>query len=258
MKLGYMNVRPKGIVSDQTRCTGRAIFARDLGFSEFYGVTDRKNHDCPNALCNNPEQADILRVLSDLPMSPTPRIVYAGDQRRPLGPRLSPQPLTVPAHAAAQVKANAYQNHSSLSASWLTKEQLARHWAAHVTGSTHAGLRARPQDWRVARTIIICDDPARAEAAVKSGDSPCRDYYSKITKTDPNSAQVDRLIDACVLHGTLQSVLDELQEIVALSGPFGTLALVDHAWADEELAANSLASLASAVAPIFGRNRVAI
>jgi alkanesulfonate monooxygenase SsuD/methylene tetrahydromethanopterin reductase-like flavin-dependent oxidoreductase (luciferase family) len=154
-----------------------------------------------------------------------------------------------------QVIANANDRRGTLSVSWLNTTELAKHWAAHVSGSTHAGLRAREEDWRVARTIFICDDAARAEAIVKAEDSPCRAYYSEIAQENAAHGDVDTLLDDCVLFGTLQTVLDRLTDIAAASGPFGTLTLVDHAWADTELAKQSMGSLAAATAPIMQRNR---
>ena len=215
MKLGYLNILMQGNAGGSMQNTNRARFARSLGFTEFYGSVDLEDTTCPSAFCNDPEQAATLRVLPDSPKPAYPRIIASDAKVSPVGPSCPTRRIAVPSPSTEQITKNIQQDCESLSVSWLPKEQLARHWAAHVKGCTYAGKRACPTDWHVARTILICDDPARAEAAVKADDSPCRVYYGKVAHADPNSPQVEAMIDASVLHGTLQTVLDKLDEIIA-------------------------------------------
>jgi hypothetical protein len=258
MKLGYLNIPKQGFAGGSMQNTYRAHITRSLGFPEFYGDVNLDNSNCPGTFCNDPEQAAVLRVLPDLPKPAYPRIIASDELVQPLDTSCPTGRIAAPCPTTEQVMANIQKSCASLSVSWLTKENLARHWAAHVKGCTYAGKRACPTDWHVARTILICDDPARAEAAVKAKDSPCRAYYSKVAQAAPNSPQVDAMMDACVLHGTLQTVLDELDDIAATSGPFGTLTLVDHEWPNEALAITSLAALANAYAPMLRPKRIAM
>ncbi|MEP5009980.1 hypothetical protein, partial [Roseobacter sp.] len=257
MNLGYLMIPRQCSGDAPTRDFGRLELARDLGFSEFYAVKQADQATGSYGLNATPEHADALRTLPELPGAPVPQIVSINGDRQSLGETPSPLNLARPSLTPEQVAINARARQTTLSVSWLNKTELARHWAAHVSGSTHAGLRARPESWRVARTIVVCADAARAEYAVKSEDSPCRAYYAKMAAPGADRVTVDALIDDCVLYGTLQSVLDQLQDISTASGPFGTLTLVDHAWPDSELATESLVALASAIAPVMRRNCVA-
>ena len=258
MNLGYMMIPQRYAVNKPLDKISRAKLALRLGFSEFYASELNEHPSVHCAFSECPETADMLQVLPDLPELPTPHVVSVDGQRQNARATDASHRMVKPAESPEQVKTNSAQRYASLSASWLRKSQLAEHWAAHVTGSTHAGLRARPEDWHVARTILINDNPAHAEAAIKSDDSPCRKYYSKMANLKSSDPQVDALIDECVLYGTLQSVLDALDDIVAATGPFGTLTLVDHVWPDAELAARSISSLASAIAPMSRLSRAAI
>jgi len=230
-------------------------FARDLGFSEFYAAEPQVDPFAPGALKGLPEHAPMLRTLPDVPLRPTPQVVAVDGEWQLQENTESLENLASPSVTPEQVAANARARRATLSVSWLNKSDLALHWAAQVTGSTHAGVRARPDNWRIARTIMVCEDEARAEAAVMSDDSPCRSYYSKMTGLDASSAEVDALIADCVLYGSLQTVLDGVHDIAATATPFGTLTLVDHVWPDADLARQSMASLASALAPISLCNR---
>ncbi|MEP5729962.1 MAG: hypothetical protein ABJL67_11405 [Sulfitobacter sp.] len=252
MKLGYMMIPGPAVGQDWNCNRGRAELARDLGFSEFYSA-DQDGH--PFGVDGAPEHADHLNVLTDLPVRPMPKVIAIEGKRQRISDSAAAGHIVRPSVTAQQVVSHAREQKASLSVSWLNKTELAKHWAAHVTGSTHAGLIARPEDWRVARTILVCEDAARAEAAVKSDDSPCRDYYRRMAKPGATSADIDGLIESSVLYGPLQSVLDQLMDISSASGPFGTLALVDHAWQDDVLAQQSLASLVSAIAPVLRQDR---
>lgn len=258
MKLGYMMVPQQRPLLQQTPQICRAEFAHAQGFSEFYATKQPDHSLISKAHSDSPEQSILLYVLPDLPQQPIPQVIAIDGERQTPQDQSALFSLAVPSKTAEQVRANIIQCRASLSVSWLSKTELAQHWSANVKGSTHAGLRTRAEDWRVARTIFVCDDSARAEAAVKSSDSPCRAYYRKLAKVGADDADIDALIDACVLYGTLGTVLDAIQDIAAASGPFGTLTLVDHAWSDTELAEQSIASLACAIAPVFQRTRVAI
>ena len=258
MKLGYLNIPKQGSAGGSMQNTNRAHVIRSLGFTEFYGNVNLDTANRAGTFCNDPEQAAVLHVLPDLPKPAYPRIISSDEEGLHFETPFAAGRNAAPCPTTEQVIENIQQSCASLSVSWLAKENLARHWAAHVKGCTYAGKRACPTDWHVARTILICDDPARAEVAVKANDSPCRAYYSKVAQVPPNSPQVDAMMDACVLHGTVQTVLNELDKIVASSGPFGTLTLVDHEWPDEALAITSMAALANAYAPRLKPKRIAM
>ena len=255
MKLGYLNIPPKARTCGSTHGSPRASLAHRVGFTDFYSNAAQRGAAANSAFCDSPEHADMLNKFPDFPKPPQPQIVEADQSASNPSPTAH---MVVPTQTAAQVRANIQQSNATLSVSWLGEDQLSRHWAAHVQASTHARKRACPSDWHVARTIVICDDPQRAEAAVKSPDSPCRAYYAQMAQAGASAAEVDALLDACVLWGNLNTVLDALDDLVVSSGPFGTLTLVDHAWPDDTLATDTIATLASAFAPMQDQKRMAI
>lgn len=244
MQLGYlMNQQP----SMPARETRRLKLAYELGFSEFYSVMPADQ----NSRYTGPEQADLLQRSTDLPEMQVPQIVAINGEVQAPKQITSQASSARPSVTPEQIATNARNQELSLSVSWLNQTDLARHWAAHVAGSTHSGQRARPENWSVARTVLICDNPAHARAAVRAKDGPCYSYYSKLAK--PGS-DVDAMMDDWVLYGTIEMVLSQLDALVTAAGPFGGLTVVDHGWADQEMAENSLSALASAFAPAVRRS----
>jgi len=246
MKLGYLMIPHASNTGGNKPDAGRAEMAQALGISEFYSVEPQDQTLGSCAIGAYPEHASALRTHPDYCEKPLPQIVAVNGELQSISHASDAPNLTHPAATPQQVAANASARKTSMSVSWLTTADLARHWAAHVSGSTHAGLRARPEDWHIARTIMVCDDAARAQAAVKSDDSPCRAYYSRMITP---GMDIEAVLDACVLYGSLETVLDDLQDILATTGPFGTLTFVDHAWPDQGMAQQSLAALTLALAP---------
>ena len=254
MNLGYLMIPRTSTNGAPLRDTGRAEMARTLGMSEFYAIAPKDPAEDTQTCTTSPEHANALCTLPELPEHPMPKVVAIDGKRQSACETGAANNLAVPSVTPEQVTTNVLLHQATFSVSWLNKSDLARHWAAHVSGSTHAGLRARPEAWRVARTILVCNDTARAEAAVKSEDGPCRAYYRKMAEP---GTDLDSLLDDCVLYGSLDTVQDRLREILDATGPFGTLTLVDHAWHDENLAQQSLVSLTSALAPMKLRSRTA-
>ncbi len=245
MKLGYLFVPP---AQRQARQPGsppamRAGLAAALGFSEFYAPLAHADESCgPHAT----ERRCLLQILPDRPAALRPKLVMVNGEGRAEGAP-SAGPLAAPVVRAADVRTQSARGHMPLSVSWSDADMLARHWAAHVTGCTHSGRCARQQDWRVARTVIVDPDAARAEAMAKAADSPCRAYYRASLPAGADDAEVDARIDACVLHGTLAGVMEQLQALTEASAAFGTLTLVDHDWPDATRARRSMRLLAEAI-----------
>ncbi len=249
MKLGYLSIPPlypDGRGPDGPRAGRRDHLAEALGFSEFYAASAT-----PRALTQRggPEQQELLQIVPDRPVRRLPELVSVdGASRQQDGP--GTDLLAAPVEHVEDVRAQSFRGCAPLSVSWLDSDMLARHWAAHVTGCTHAARCARRQDWRVARTVVVDDDPARAEATAKAPGSPCRAYYRDVLAPGADDATVEALIDDCVLYGTQTMVGARLREMTEASGTFGTLTFVDHAWADAALARRSLILFSDAVSQI--------
>ena len=145
MKLGYLFIPPAG---GQSRRPGhaaamRAPLAKALGFSEFYApLTPSEDTPGPHAT----ERQSLLHILPNPPEQLRPQLVLVDGQSRDRG-RPAPGPVAAPVSQAAQARMHSAPGRAPLSVSWSDTDMLARHWAAHVTGCTHAGRCARPQDW---------------------------------------------------------------------------------------------------------------
>ena len=247
MTLGYLMAPRIGAQQTPKEIKERIDFARNIGFSEFYRTSQDGPFEKPlqQEVCL--ERAQSLSVQPELTTAPSLKVVTVDGKRQHSQERADNIATAIPTETVQQVVTNAHQQLPTLSVSWLDKTTLAQHWAAHVTTCTHKGQRVQPENWKIARTIIACDDPARAEAAVFAAQSPCRAYYAKAGRSA--GWDVETLMRACVIHGTLDHVLDELQILKETCGPFGTLTLVDHAWPDQEMAQHSIAALGSALVP---------
>lgn len=254
MKLGYLR-SPLPRQTAQLSALGKASddrmpFAQRLGFSEFYVASGGSASGEDTSETTGPEQTQHLQVRHERPLRPMPKLVSVDGQTQP-DHRPDPGDLVTPTDDADLVRQTATAGQMSLSASWLDVDGLARHWAAYVTGCTHAARRARPQDWRVARTVLLHSDPARAEAAAKDPDSPCRAYYRDHAPAGADDVAIDALIDDCVLYGTPQRVLERLNDMIQASAAFGTLAMLDHDWPDPSWARQSMTLFAGAVLPTY-------
>jgi hypothetical protein len=207
MKLGYLSIP---VDSDQARilggaasACGRAHLAQSLGFTEFYETRPYLKPGCTTDDGCVLEHAKCVRILQRVPQRPGPKLIAADGQIHRIDKAI-PYNLAAPVQTVQDVQDQASQGNTPLSVSWLDTDTLARHWSAYVAGCTHASRIARPADWRVARTIMVCHDGARAEAAVKDSQSPCRAYYRNLLPCSADDSAVDALIDACVLYGTRQ------------------------------------------------------
>ncbi|MGY3439931.1 hypothetical protein [Marinovum sp. KMM 9879] len=268
MKLGYLYIPPvrtdwsqarmQAHTKTATHAENRAALARALGFSEFYAaapeLAETAQPSSAVGIQTGPqtgptsglEHQPLLRILPDLSVQTLPQLIAVDGVARPHSAH-APGPLAAPVESVSDVQAQSFRGRAPLSVSWLDTDTLARHWAAHVTGCTHAARCARRQDWRVARTVIVNEDAARAEAAAKDANSPCRAYYRKSLAPGADDAAIDARIDACVLYGTAAKVMAQLAELAEASATFGTLTFVDHAWPDAAMACRSMTLFAGAV-----------
>lgn len=252
MKLGYLGIaqplRPLPSVRQST--PDHAHFARFLGFTEFY--SPGPNLQAPE--CQGGRELMSELIFMDDPSSPSPvKLVSSDRHTRLFDCNRHHSPPIMPLACTQKVRSHSRLGRLIMSASWLNSEQIACHWQAKVIGNTHAALPAMRKDWRIARSILICEDAAQAENAVMAADSPCRKYYHRVAPHLSN-AQVDTLLDQTVLRGTTNQVAKQLRAFQANVGAFGTLCLVDHPWPDPAMARKSIALLADLIKPAFQKN----
>ena len=173
---------------------------------------------------------------------------------------------TVVAPYSKGVTAMGARDFHPLSAHFLFDKWVATHWGNYKEGKESVGARADPADWRVARAIFVGDDDATAKRyGGGDAESPYRFYYKQILtklrrsnrhavfkhdRDEPDDAvTLDRVIDDCVIAGTVNEVVDRILALREVTGDFGELVYAGIDWADEALARRSMQLMAEEVMP---------
>jgi alkanesulfonate monooxygenase SsuD/methylene tetrahydromethanopterin reductase-like flavin-dependent oxidoreductase (luciferase family) len=153
-----------------------------------------------------------------------------------------------------------------LSANFLLSKWLKSHWDNYVDGKASVGQEARKEDWRVARTIFVADDEATAARYGRHDPaSPYGFYYNQILKKLHRSKRLfvmkthreqpdeeithDSIMDQLVIHGTVNSVVDQILALREEIGDFGELVYAGMDWVDPVLARRSMQLMAEEVMP---------
>ena len=152
-----------------------------------------------------------------------------------------------------------------ISANFLMPQWVKSHWPKYVEGCERVGRPADPANWRVAKSIFVADDDAKARAYATDPKSPYRYYYSQLftklkkngrielfkTRRDQPDDEVtlDSICDQLIIHGSPNKVADELLAFRELVGDFGTLLYAGKDWTDVELSRRSMTLLAEKVLP---------
>jgi alkanesulfonate monooxygenase SsuD/methylene tetrahydromethanopterin reductase-like flavin-dependent oxidoreductase (luciferase family) len=153
-----------------------------------------------------------------------------------------------------------------LSANFLLANHLKSHWTNYAKGRAEAGANADVADWRVARTIFVADDDKTAlRYGREDANSPYRFYFEqmgakmkrgkrlyvfKSHKEQPDEEIThDFIMDHCVIHGTVNKVVDAILALHEQTGDFGELVYAGMDWVDPALAKRSMTLLAEQVMP---------
>jgi len=153
-----------------------------------------------------------------------------------------------------------------LSANFLLANHLKSHWANYAKGKAEAGAEANIADWRVARTIFVADDDTTAlRYGREDANSPYRFYFEqmgakmrrgkrlyvfKSHKEQPDEDITHEFVmDHCVIHGTVNKVVDSILALREQTGDFGELVYAGMDWVDPTLAKRSMQLLAEQVMP---------
>ena len=153
-----------------------------------------------------------------------------------------------------------------ISANFLLPQWVKTHWPKYEEGCAKGGHSADPSRWRVAKSVFVADDAATAREYATGPDSPYRFYYSQllakmlkagravIFKPNPNlpddSVTLDDVCERLIIHGTPDSVADQLLAFREEVGPFGTMLYAGHDWRDPVLARRSMVLMAEQVLPL--------
>ena len=127
-----------------------------------------------------------------------------------------------------------------------------------------------PKNWRIAKSIFICEDRKKAKEYALGNDSPYVFYYKQLLtkmlkhgranlfKENQDMPDSDlKLEDICkklILFGSADEVADKIMEFREEVGDFGTLLYAGHDWADVELAKKSMELMSEKVIPKINDN----
>ena len=133
------------------------------------------------------------------------------------------------------------------------------------------GMRTRrprlrmPANWRVAKSVFVAKDAATAKAYATDPNGPYVYYYRSLftklkrggrielfkTRRDQPDDEVtlELICDKLIIHGTPDSVADQLLAFQDEIGPFGTLLYAGKDWKDRELGRQSMILMAEKVMP---------
>jgi alkanesulfonate monooxygenase SsuD/methylene tetrahydromethanopterin reductase-like flavin-dependent oxidoreductase (luciferase family) len=152
-----------------------------------------------------------------------------------------------------------------ISANFLMPQWVKSHWGKYVEGCQKGGRPAKPENWRVARSIFVADDDKKARDYVLAPNSPYRLYYNnllaklksagrveafKASRDEPDAAvSVDGLLDKLVIWGSPKKVADELLAFREQVGDFGSLLYAGKDWLDRDLGRRSMVLAAEKVLP---------
>jgi alkanesulfonate monooxygenase SsuD/methylene tetrahydromethanopterin reductase-like flavin-dependent oxidoreductase (luciferase family) len=153
-----------------------------------------------------------------------------------------------------------------LSANFLLPQWLPSHWKNYTEGKASVGQAADPEDWRVARTIFVADDEATAARYGRHDpNSPYLAYYTQILRKLTRSKRLfvmkahkdqpddevtlDNVMDQLVIHGSVNSVVDQILALREKTGEFGEIVYAGMDWVDADLTKRSMQLMAEQVMP---------
>ena len=167
------------------------------------------------------------------------------------------------------VKEAAKRGWGAVSANFIPAASAATHWVRFSEGCAEAGREPDSADWRLARTVLVTETDAEAQAYLAQPDNAVRYYFhylsalmkkagfSQIMKGldefDDELLTVDWAIDNIVIAGSPATVASEILAVREQVGPFGTIVLTGLDWDDKGLWRRSMELMASEVMPVLQR-----
>ena len=163
------------------------------------------------------------------------------------------------------IAAAAERGWKPVSANFVQPWVIKTHWPKYAEGCARAGRPARPEDWRVAKSIFVADDEATVRRMTREPGNPFAYYFRNLQrkalrtrgnaffKHDPSvpdeAITDDYLVSQLLIAGTVNQVVDKLLAFREQIGPFGTLLYVGHDWVDPKPMRRSMELMAEKVLP---------
>jgi alkanesulfonate monooxygenase SsuD/methylene tetrahydromethanopterin reductase-like flavin-dependent oxidoreductase (luciferase family) len=153
-----------------------------------------------------------------------------------------------------------------LSANFLLSKHLKSHWENYCKGKAEVAVKPDVDDWRVARAIcVLDDDKAAARYGRTDPNSPYGFYWSQMLfkmnrgkrlyvfkshKEQPDEEiTLDYVMDNCVIHGSVNKVVDQILALREEIGDFGEIVYAGMDWTDPALGKRSMQLMAEQVMP---------
>jgi alkanesulfonate monooxygenase SsuD/methylene tetrahydromethanopterin reductase-like flavin-dependent oxidoreductase (luciferase family) len=185
---------------------------------------------------------------------------------RPLQQPHPPIVVTAVAPFSKGVTEAAARGWDPISANFLMPAWVKSHWPKYVEGCERGGRPADPANWRVAKSVFVARDAAKAKAYATDPDGPYFNYYrSLFTKLKKNGrielfktrrdqpddeVTLESICDRLIIYGTPDSVADQLLAFQQEVGTFGTLLYAGKDFKDRELGRESMILMAEKVMPL--------
>ena len=163
------------------------------------------------------------------------------------------------------IAAAAERGWTPVSANFVHPWVIKTHWSKYAEGCARGGRAARPEDWRVAKSIFVGDDDATVRRMISAPGNPFAYYFRNLQrkaqrtrgnaffKHDPavpdEAITDDYLVSQLLIAGTANEVADKLLAFREHIGPFGTLLYVGHDWSDPAAMRRSMELMAEKVLP---------
>ncbi len=152
-----------------------------------------------------------------------------------------------------------------ISANFIPPNSAATHWQRYVEGCEEAGLEPDPENWHLARTVLVAETDAEAERYLARPGCAPRYYFhylsslmkkagfSQVMKGlyefSDEQLTVDWALDNIMIAGSPATVAEKLLAVRDEVGPFGTIVLTGLDWDDKALWKRSMALMANEVMP---------
>jgi alkanesulfonate monooxygenase SsuD/methylene tetrahydromethanopterin reductase-like flavin-dependent oxidoreductase (luciferase family) len=153
----------------------------------------------------------------------------------------------------------------AVSANFIPAASAATHWQRYVEGCQEAGIEPDGANWHLARTVLVTETDAEAEAYLARPDCSPRYYFHYLSalmkkagfaqimkgldQFSDDQLTVDWALEHIVIAGSPATVTENLLAVRDQVGPFGTIVLTGLDWDDKGLWQRSMALMAKEVMP---------
>jgi len=167
------------------------------------------------------------------------------------------------------IAAAAERGWTPISANFVHPWVIKTHYPKYAEGCARSGRKARPQDWRVAKSIFVADDEATVRRMTRDAGNIFGDYFHNLQrkarrtrgnaffKHDPSlpdsAVTAEYMSSQLLIAGTANEVVDKLLAFREFIGPFGTLLYCGHDWSDARAMRRSMELTAEHVMPAVNR-----